>query len=55
MNITGDLQRQSVLISVPMPRFKTNNSKLRQLIFSLMRYTGKRVVAQRYRLITICL
>ena len=28
---------------------------LRQLIFSLMRYTGKHVVAQRYRLITIWL
>jgi hypothetical protein len=34
---------------------KHEQLKERQLIFSLMRYTGKRVVAQRYRLITIWL
>ena len=46
-------QRETVFVS--MPRLNMNNSKLRQLIFSLMRYTGKRVVAQRYRLIIIWL
>ena len=46
-------EEETIFVSVP--RLKMNNSKLRQLIFSLMRYTGKRVAAQRYRLITIWL
>ena len=46
-------ERENVFVSTR--RLNMNSSKLRQLIFSLMRYTGKRVVAQRYRLITIWL